>query len=409
MKAQKIVICGEVFSNNVGDAVIAETFSYLIKNSIPSVKVDFLDLSLREKLDKYIIVEEEIPSIDTSKTSLKFFIWKLIVKIFSHRGATTLWWFFKWKPQRYRLYKHKLEGASVLIIGGGQLLADNNFDFPLKIYGVSQCAKKLGLPFYFYGCGVSYHWSRLATFLFSQALSNATSITVRDIESLNRLSKRMPGILTKLSASHDIATCCAEAYGIHRKENSQYIGLGVAEPDVLKRHSKELIQDLFTQTKLLQFWIDIAHELINRKLQFKFFTNGSPNDQLFAETIVDSLVESRDRSDILLPRPTNGKALVKTISNFRGIVAFRLHACIVAYSLGIPVIGIKWDDKLESFFKESKQENYCFEASSITPAKLVDSIVDTISKGVDSDTLSSMKTKTIQAVKEQLALAIKRS
>ncbi|MBD2519708.1 polysaccharide pyruvyl transferase family protein [Nostoc sp. FACHB-973] len=407
MKVHRIVICGEVFSNNLGDAVIAETFSYLIKTSIPSVKIDFLDLSLREKLDKYILAEEEIPNIDASKTSLKFFIWKLIVKIFSDRGATTLWWFFKWRAQRYRLYKHKLKGASMLIIGGGQLLADNNFDFPLKIYGVSQCAKKLGLPFYFYGCGVSYHWSRLATFLFSQALSNATSITVRDIESLNRLSKRIPGILTKLSTSYDIATCCAEAYGIHRKENSQYIGLGVAEPDVLKRHSKELIQDLFTQTKLIQFWIDIAHELINRKLKFKFFTNGSPNDQLFAETIADSLVESCDRSDILLPRPTNGKALVETISNFRGIIAFRLHACIVAHSLSIPAIGIKWDDKLESFFKESKQENYCFEVSTITPVKLVDSIVNTIFKGVDSDTLNSMKTKTIQTVKEQLALEIK--
>ncbi|MFN6567624.1 polysaccharide pyruvyl transferase family protein [Dendronalium sp. ChiSLP03b] len=409
MKSQKIVICGEVFSNNIGDAIIAETFSYLIKTSMPSIKVDFLDLSLREELDKYILLEEEMPSIDASKTSLKLFMWKLIIKVFSHRGATTLWWFFKWRPQRYRLYKHKLKGASMLIIGGGQLLADNNFDFPLKIYGVSQCAKKLGLPFYFYGCGVSYHWSRLATFLFSQALNHATSITVRDIESLNRLSKRIPGILTKLNASHDIATCCAEAYGIHRKENSQYIGLGVAEPDVLKRHSKEVVKDFFSENKLLTFWSGIVHELITRKLQFKFFTNGSATDQLFAEAIVNSLVESRDRSDVLLPRPTSGKALVETISDFRGIVAFRLHACIVAYSLGIPVIGIKWDDKLESFFKESKQENYCFEASSITSAKLVDSLVSTISQGVDTNTLNSMKMKTIQEVEKQLLVATQSS
>jgi len=402
----KIVVCGEVFSTNLGDNVIHYTFSYLIKKTTFPVAIEYLDLSLRDKVGGYFY-EKPVPQLLNLSKSPKSLVWSLIIRFLPREISTTLWWLLKWRSQRYKFYKIKLQGASAVFIGGGQLLADNNFDFPLKIYGVSQCAKDLHIPTFFCGCGVGSNWSKAAKYLFSKSLTNAISITVRDVESFNRLANRIPSIQTKLYADHDIAIACADAYEICKQGNSQFIGLGIASPGALRRHSRKEYQNYFTDESLLDFWINVINELLFINLPFKLFTNGAEEDQLFAEKIISCTSKLHSKPHILLPSPTDGKSLVEVISGFKAVIAFRLHACVIAYSLEIPTIGLNWDDKLKSFFQEINQDKYCFEINSVTPKILINNLIMSISDGVDISRLNFMKKETLKRVEDLMHIVDK--
>ena len=58
---------------------------------------------------------------------------------------------------------------------------------------------------------------------------------------------------------------------------------------------------------------------------------------------------------MLLPRPTRPDKLVELISSFESIVAFRLHASIAAFILGVPSVALSWDDKVRQFMEYSGQ------------------------------------------------------
>ncbi|MNF57022.1 Polysaccharide pyruvyl transferase [compost metagenome] len=61
--------------------------------------------------------------------------------------------------------------------------------------------------------------------------------------------------------------------------------------------------------------------------------------------------------DVCEDKPKTPSDLVNTINRYDLIVAHRLHANIIAYSLGITSIGLRWDTKLHSFFKSINREH----------------------------------------------------
>ncbi|MFP4854635.1 polysaccharide pyruvyl transferase family protein, partial [Paraburkholderia sp. BR14264] len=60
-----------------------------------------------------------------------------------------------------------------------------------------------------------------------------------------------------------------------------------------------------------------------------------------------------------MPRPKSTHEFIEMISNCDAIIGARLHACITAYSLDIPSIGLVWNEKLELFGELiGKKENF---------------------------------------------------
>lgn len=56
--------------------------------------------------------------------------------------------------------------------------------------------------------------------------------------------------------------------------------------------------------------------------------------------------------------PQTPDELITIISEYKGIISARLHSCIIAYSLGIPAVGLVWNDKLKLFGKNIEAEDY---------------------------------------------------
>lgn len=73
--------------------------------------------------------------------------------------------------------------------------------------------------------------------------------------------------------------------------------------------------------------------------------------------------------------PKNGQELVNLIANFTFVIANRLHAQIIAYSLDIPTFGILWDEKVKYWYEyinKDKQCCYLSEILNINFANLID-------------------------------------
>jgi polysaccharide pyruvyl transferase WcaK-like protein len=99
-----------------------------------------------------------------------------------------------------------------------------------------------------------------------------------------------------------------------------------------------------------------------------YFTNGSPVDEVILASIKNDFVGVV--KVIFADRPMVPEDLVKTIVRCEKIIAYRLHACIVATSLGVPAIGLAWDKKLSSYFESiGAADRVCIQFNADTVAK----------------------------------------
>ena len=115
------------------------------------------------------------------------------------------------------------------------------------------------------------------------------------------------------------------------------IGLGIARFDLFSDYGH------FTKKEDIIFlWNCIYSELDRRGYRCLLFTNGLDADYYAAKKIFKS-VNSKDI--IIAKRPRNMGELTSIISHLDGIITTRLHSSIIAYSYGIPTIGLVWNEK----------------------------------------------------------------
>jgi polysaccharide pyruvyl transferase WcaK-like protein len=374
----QVVICGEVYSANLGDEILAHSFAYLLQQQI-SVPVNLLDLSSRRPDRQKQVQERPLHTAGQVGNPVERRFWAWVLKL-PQPVALLSWWWWHWRTRRNDFYTQALQDATALVIGGGNLLIDNQLDFPLKVYGIAQCARRMGIPVFYYGCGVGQRWSGWATLLLRWSLMQAEAIAVRDQTSWDRLSQRLPEIAPKLSVVWDIAVCCAEAYDSPQPQSSSVIGLGICAPQVLARHVGTEAASYFQPETLMQFWLEIARSLVEQQHPIQLFTNGAQVDRGFAQKLQERLIAAHIPVHLTVALPRSGTELVQTIGSFHGVIAFRLHACIVAYSLGVPAVGLKWDTKVESFFEKCGRSHDCLDPQTATVNQITETLMRAIAQ-----------------------------
>ena len=97
----------------------------------------------------------------------------------------------------------------------------------------------------------------------------------------------------------------------------------------------------------------------------------------------------------VLHRPSE---LAHLIASLDGLIAHRLHACIAAYSYGVPHVGLGWDHKLESFFGSVGRQAYML---ADTEPKISD-MVDLLERGLAEGISRAERLKTIDATRLQI-------
>jgi polysaccharide pyruvyl transferase WcaK-like protein len=355
----RILLCGVPYSANLGDGIIADCATALIKQYCPNCEVRYLDLAGRAGFG------------DGKKAKLLFRLLAIVptrLRPLAVSAAMAYWI----GPRLSRQWRENIQWCDLAIIGGGQLLMDVDLNFPLKIHRLAMLLEHAGKPVSYYACGVAKDWSSSAARLFRRALSaqNVRFISVRDPYSVLALNHHLAGVPhVKPVLTPDPALYACSVYGKRppRSGSRPILALGIISPDVVNRflssharQSRSLFKTIFVEAAM-----GLAADF-----DVRLFSNGSYEDRVFLDEVWAEL-EHKQLPITRDSTPTRPAELAALIKGADVLVSHRLHANIVAYSYGVPSVGLGWDAKVKEFFSLCRRDAFFLDGNCLNYPTIV--------------------------------------
>ena len=229
-----------------------------------------------------------------------------------------------------------------VIVAGGGVIHFKVHAYLQSISALMQLCKERGIPMIVNSVGIEEYDTGDIFFKFYRPYLNDPVIkafTTRDsFDSLSRDIICTPGIYTRLLP--DNAILSKSLIGVGRDNNSRTIGVGIIRPNIFDDY-----QDVDGAPYLVRFYQKIIERLERDNRPYELFSNGTENDMLLIP-LLENAVGRR-----LCVRQARGvEDLMRVVSGYKGIITARMHAAIVAYSMGIPAVALNWCRKIERFF-----------------------------------------------------------
>ena len=328
------------FSPNLGDGLLSECLERALVERGAHPSTSSIDLAARERYGDAMMGRDTIMrALEAMPGPLRRMAVRAPLKINAVR---------KWGPH----YARGLEGAEGVVIGGGNLLADLDLNFPTKLSLAVEEADRRNLPTAIYACGMSDGWSRTGLAMARKAFARPS---VRAVFLRDEASKRLWDELMAPYVGHGahivrdpgLLACDHYTRAERPGRDRPIAGLGLMSHTAIRYHSSNVP----TLERLESWYVDLARELIARGFHVRAFTNGSPEDKAFAHSMHDRLRSLGEDADLSFPTQRDPAGLCQLISGLDVLIAYRMHAVIAAYSFGVPPIALAWDRKLRSFME----------------------------------------------------------
>lgn len=359
---QKIVLAGFPNVKNFGDPILFESAEYLIKSIIDEeTTVVRLDL-FGEKNNK----------IKTLTIKVLNRLMNTLIKK-EYRNTSGFYGLQKKliKSAVYNYYRHTTENADAIIFAGGGMLKYKyeTCDFRLTI--LTEMAEELNIPVAFNAVGVEgYSAENIRCQKMKESLNNdiVKSITTRDdIDLLNDKYIYNNNVFTAKVA--DSAFWSDKVYNISNNKNSKIVGLGVVRGGIFQDNGISMTED-----ELLNLWVGIIEELDSKAIEWKLFTNGLGADNEFLYKLLKKIGRLDEEELVRIPR--SPKELVEIISEFQTVIACRMHASIVSYSLDVPSVGLVWNDKIRMFGETIGHPDRFISHQEFSPKRIVEKMIN---------------------------------
>lgn len=370
---KKILILGELFSDNLGDGIICGVSRKIFSNYY-DVKV--LDLSGRMSYSDYSKSQYEFSFSNEEKKYLKYNLKKILYRLGYKKNGKNLSNIVNSFKKQFDLVV-STEHFDAIVFAGGQMFIDT---FINQIEYVCEYANTSNIKVIFNSCGVGklLQEDKVAKILDNECVKY---VSLRDgVNSIKVTNKR------HLVDTYDVAILTFDTY--KKAEIKNILGIGIM---FSAKHSVK---------KQISFWIKLLKKIKKNMVDFKVFTNGSYLDQCFAKFVITKA--GFNFEDILLDKPNSPEDLVSVITSFESIISMRLHSLIIAYSYDIPALAISWDDKVKEFFCKIDREDLCY---NLYCNKLMDvrSVIDQSKKKYNQN----LKKEIINSVHDNLSNIIK--
>ncbi len=263
----------------------------------------------------------------------------------------------------------QIEYADAVVFSGGGLIKFKAENFYELLWEFISKAQECNVPVFLNSVGVEgYDEEDERCQLLKKALNLpcVKGITVRDdLDTLVKKYIENDEIRTK--EVFDPAVWCDETYGeFSADKNSDVIGLGIAREGIFTDHGIENI----TKEYLLDFWKEVSEKIEEKGFKWCIFTNGLDKDEAFAKEVLSYIGHGE-----ILTQPAKSTQLVENICKFKGIIATRMHANIIAYSKGVPSVGLVWNDKLSLWGKKIGYPERFIDAENLTAENAVNALV----------------------------------
>lgn len=388
----KILIAAVMYSPNLGDGIIADCIKSVLGNELD---IEYLDLSGRLNfLESGRIANRGLifRIIDRLPENFRDYILSFIITSYVKVNFIQKW-------------RESIKRSDAVLLGGGQLLSSGHMNFPNKLQIFLRECDRQNKPVAIYSVGVGGRWSHLAEKKFLDALSRkcVTSISVRDQKSIDvliALKSRSKLKFKDPSLTLDPGILSSSAYGINKiiDHDRTLIGFNIISPGVLETVSNNLgfkfDRNLYSSNikKLIIRLCEYADSV-------SLYTNGAFEDEEFKDYLYNKMTSEVSNLKCI-GRPNRPEELAAIISKFNLNIAHRLHSNIVAYSMGIPILGLTWSEKVESFFKGVGLEKYYFNG--------LDLNVEAVLSGVKTARADQCSSATRISLQEKCHAEIKR-
>lgn len=373
---KKIVLVGMKYAQGIGDRLISECNEYLFREQLPDVEYVYADLFAREKEPASNRTDTFVARCYRKALDLMSKM-GLITKVFNAR--------FKVIPgfrKRFEDYFLKVfEGADMIVISGGGVIKHNaHVDLSVIFEIISHISQTMGIPLAFNAVGIEGGFSlkKAACRRYRKAFTGENVIEVTTRDNFKELQQYMQGSAIPHSLIADSGVWAAEMLGISPDMESKTIGIGVITPVRFAEEGRD-----FSEDNLTQLYLDLISEVEKKGFEWKLFSNGLDTDHAYAEKLIKLL--GKDPEQYLAKRPFTSKELISIEGGFCGVIAARLHALIIAYSLGIPFIGISWNDKTNQFADAIGYPDRIFGVDSFDPAVMVERMIQAVATGYEAE------------------------
>lgn len=343
--APRVRIFNVKYSPNLGDGLLSECLEAALIAAGADPSTTSIDLAARTHYDTA-----------SDSRSLKLRVLEAlphVIRPLAVRLPLALAARLQWGPH----YERGLAGAECVVIGGGNLLADLDLNFPTKLSLAIHAAARRGLPAFIYGCGVSGGWSARGRKLIHDALATGAvrGVFVRD-ERSRELWDAMFGSRHVLPAAvvRDPGLLAGAVYAPPPAPAGAPVGINITSQIALAYHA----DDAPSPAALDGWYVALAEALLASGHSLAVFTNGSPEDRATLAALRPRLAALAGAQRIAFPEAADPAALVRIIAGLSGLAAFRMHAIIAAYACGVPFLALAWDAKLGSFVESVGQAHW---------------------------------------------------
>ncbi|MEM9015191.1 MAG: polysaccharide pyruvyl transferase family protein [Pseudomonadota bacterium] len=382
----KIVLVNVRYSPNLGDGVIAECLEDGLKTRLPGAQVIHCDLAGRK-------------SYGGGRRSFRSFAMRVLPALPNALRSRLAGVGLEYLVRRRLLphYAAQMDDADAVIFGGGQLLADADLNFPMKIAGAAAQARQQKTPIAIFAVGVGRRWSYEGANLFKEAFGGYELFlaSVRDPLSAKRWRRHFAGAgITSPGQCVDPGLLAQKTYGDSARPEAgpgsrPTIGLCITNPKTLNAHSDQPEDgDPFAADHFLA----IATSLIEKDFAVRIFTNGAPDDERIANDCYAGLVKKGYGEDrvSLAPQSLTPAELVRVITLCNAVVSHRLHTHIVAFSYQIPIIGLSLNMKLDQFFEMSGRSEFLLRETQFNPDVVAERVETALSSPQSPETYSAL-------------------
>lgn len=260
-----------------------------------------------------------------------------------HRhGVKAVYWL------NYMQIAKELKKSDLLISGGGSLLQDVTSGRSLYYYmSILFLAKSLGTPVMLYAQGIGPICGQFARKAMHYIGNMVDLITVRDSGSLQELKElgidkpaiyvTADPVLAIHPVDKQIGRAILRRHGLEGAKN--LVGISVREWREWK-HYKDILAKITDK---------IVTELDARVV---FLPMQFPEDVETAKKIVSCT----EHSAVVLDDEYTTSELLSIVGNLDLLIGVRLHALIFAGVMGVPMIGMSYDPKIDRFLTSIGQE-----------------------------------------------------
>lgn len=374
----RIALFNVKYSPNLGDGLLSECLEREIAEACEDCQVASIDLAGRTRYgDADSSRRLKLKLLEALPASLRTLVARLALSRLVDGRLRPQW-------------RKALRDVDGVVIGGGNLFADADLNFPMKIAGALAEVHEHQLPVAVFGVGVTSNWSPRGKHLFGKALSqaNLVSATVRDVRSRAAWRAMLDGWpVASTTIALDPGLLASRHYpAASRPADGRTVAFGITDPVAVRYHAT----DRSGGHDLAAWYADGVAALAATGLRVTLFTNGSPEDVSFlTEQSVRLIGDAADRVTVATAFADPGE-LATFLSGQSLVVAHRMHACIAAHSFGVPTIGLAWDVKLASFFELCGRAGFMADPEQVSASDLAALAQRAIAKGIDAAALSAL-------------------